>query len=65
MSFRDDAIAALEAGQNAGVDDVNPYRGGPRILAMIWERGWRTMAAVRIGTGPAMTAFLSDDTATG
>ena len=65
MSFRDDAIEALRAGQNAGVDDVNPYAGTSRILAKVWERGWRSMAAARIGTGPGRAAFLSADDATG
>lgn len=65
MSFRDDAIEALRAGQNAGVDDANPYVETSRILAKVWERGWRSMAAVRIGTGPGRAAFLSGDDATG
>ena len=39
MSFRDDAIEALRAGQNAGVDDVNPYVETSRLLAKVWERG--------------------------
>lgn len=64
-TFREDAIAALEAGQNAGMDDANPYLLTSGILAKIWERGWRTMATIRTATGPGRAAFLSDDTATG
>ncbi|AHJ86555.1 hypothetical protein Jolie2_5 [Mycobacterium phage Jolie2] len=65
MSFRDDAIEALRAGQNAGVDDVNPYTETSRILAKVWERGWRSMAAIRTGTGPGRAPFLSGDADTG
>lgn len=65
MTFRDDAIEALRAGQNAGVDDVNPYAGTSRILAKVWERGWRSMAAIRTGAGPGRAALLSDDRSTG
>lgn len=65
MTFRDDAIEALRAGQNAGADDVNPYAGTSRILAKVWERGWRSMAAIRTGTGPGRAALLSDDRSTG
>ena len=65
MTFRDDAVAAVEAGQNAGMDDENPYLDGPSLLARIWERGWMTMATIRTATGPGRAAFLSGDTATG
>ncbi len=65
MTFRDEAIEALRAGQNAGADDVNPYAGTSRILAKVWERGWRSMAAVRISTGPGRAAFLSDEPGSG
>ena len=49
---------------------VNAAAGGAadgtsRILAKVWERGWRSMAAIRTGTGPGRAALLSDDRSTG
>lgn len=65
MTFRDDAVAALRAGQNAGLNDPNPYSETSPLLARIWMKGFETMLTIRTAATPARQAFLSGDAPTG
>lgn len=58
MTYREDAEAALRAGQNAEIGDANPYRGQSVALAKLWQRGYRTMLTVRAASTPAMQQYL-------
>lgn len=59
MSYREDAEAALRAGQNADVGDPNPYNPSNPTLAKVWLRGYRTMLAIRAAATPAMQEYLA------
>lgn len=59
MSFRDDAVAALRAGQNAEIGGANPYAGGDRpALAACWLRGYMTMLTIRTAATQARQEYL-------
>lgn len=57
MTFRDEALVALRAGQSADFGDPNPYPPGS-LLARIWARGYSTMSIVRVASTPAMQKYL-------
>lgn len=57
MTFREDAIAALRAVQNADVGDANPYAGKSRAMAHLWHRGYTTMLTVRNAATRAMQRY--------
>lgn len=58
MSYREDAEAALRAGQNAEIGDPNPYNGESLALAKCWQRGYQTMLTVRSSATPARQEYL-------
>jgi hypothetical protein len=58
MSYREEAEAALRAGQNADIGDRNPYNGTSLVLAKLWRRGYQTMLTVRCAATPAMQKYL-------
>lgn len=58
MTFKDDAIAALTAGQNAEIGDPNPYNPGRLMLAQCCVRGYNTMLTIRFAGTPAMQQYL-------
>jgi hypothetical protein len=58
VSFREDAIRALRAGQNAEIGDANPYNGESLALAKCWQRGYKTMLTVRTAATPARQEYL-------
>lgn len=58
MTFREEAEAALRAGQNADIGDPNPYRDTSPLLARIWMKGFETMLTVRSAATPAMQKYL-------
>ncbi|ULE32575.1 ribosome modulation factor [Mycobacterium sp. IDR2000157661] len=58
MTFREDAVAALRAGQNAEIGDMNPYRGKSLALAKCWQRGYQTMLTIRTAATPARQKYL-------
>lgn len=62
MTFREDAEAALRAGQNADIGDLNPYNPDNPLLARIWMRGFETMLTIRTAATPAMQAYLAGRT---
>lgn len=63
MTFREDAEAALRAGQNAEVGDPNPYAGGDSLaLAKCWQRGYQTMLTIRTAATPARQEYLQSRT---
>ena len=52
MTFRDEAVAALEAGRRAELGADNPYAGQSLALAKLWLQGYETMLATRFyGSG--------------
>ena len=65
MTFRDQAVEALRAGQNAAIGDVNPYGEDQPLLARIWARGFGTMLTIRAAATPARQAFLRGSTDSG
>lgn len=58
MTFREDAEAALRAGQNAEIGDPNPYNGQSLALAKCWQRGYQTMLTIRSAATPAYQEYL-------
>lgn len=58
MTFREDAEAALRAGQNAEIGDANPYAGQSLALAKCWQRGYATMLTIRSAATPARQEYL-------
>lgn len=62
MSYREDAEAALRAGQNAEIGDPNPYRGESLALAKLWQRGYQTMLTIRSAATPARQEYLQNRT---
>ena len=44
VTYRQDAVAALRAGQNAEIGDPNPYNGKSIALAKYWQRGLSDLA---------------------
>lgn len=58
MTYREDAEAALRAGQNAEVGDPNPYNGKSIALAQLWLTGYQTMLTTRAAATPAMQKYL-------
>lgn len=62
MTFREDAEAALRAGQNAEIGDANPYNGVSLALAKCWQRGYQTMLTIRTAATPARQEFLQGRT---
>lgn len=58
MTFKDDAIAALNAGRNAEIGDPNPYKGRSLALAQCWARGYNAMLTIRFAATPAMQEYL-------
>ncbi|MCV7226066.1 ribosome modulation factor [Mycolicibacterium komossense] len=58
MTYREDAEAALRAGQNAELGDANPYNGKSPALAKLWQRGYQTMLKTRAAATPAMQEYL-------
>lgn len=58
MTFREDAEAALRAGQNAEIGDANPYNGKSLALAKCWQRGYQTMLTIRTAATPARQEYL-------
>lgn len=58
MTYREDAEAALSAGQNAEIGDPNPYNGTSPALAKLWQRGYKTMLTIRSSATPARQEFL-------
>ena len=58
MTYREDAEAALRAGQNAEIGDANPYNGTSLALAKCWQRGYQTMLTIRTAATPAMQDYL-------
>lgn len=58
MSFKDDAIAALDAGREADLGADNPYRGQSEALAKLWMRGYELMLAERFNQTPQRAAYL-------
>lgn len=59
MTFREDAEAALRAGQNADIGDQNPYRGKSLALAKCWRSGYLTMLQIRTAATPAYQRYLA------
>lgn len=62
MTFREDAEAALRAGQNAEIGDANPYNGTSLALAKCWQRGYQAMLTIRTAATPARQEFLQGRT---
>ncbi|AYD84590.1 hypothetical protein SEA_PAITO_5 [Mycobacterium phage Paito] len=58
MTYREEAEAALRAGQNAEIGDPNPYNGKSLALAKCWQRGYKTMLAIRSAATPARQKYL-------
>jgi hypothetical protein len=58
VTFRDDAVRALRAGQNADIGDANPYNPSNPTLAKVWMRGFETMLTIRAAATPAMQTYL-------
>jgi hypothetical protein len=58
VTFRDDAVRALRAGQNADIGDPNPYNPSNPTLAKVWMRGFRTNLTIRCAATPAMQTYL-------
>lgn len=65
MTFKDDAIAALNAGRNAEIGDPNPYNGTSLVLAKCWARGYNAMLTIRFAGTPAMQQYLQGRTDSG
>ncbi|AKF14442.1 hypothetical protein SEA_FLAGSTAFF_5 [Mycobacterium phage FlagStaff] len=65
MTFRDDAVDALRAGQNSNLGDPNPYGEDQALLRRIWFRGHMTMLEIAVAASPARQAFLSAGGSTG
>lgn len=62
MTFREDAEAALRAGQNAEIGDANPYNGTSLALAKLWQRGYMSMLTIRSAATPARQEYLQGRT---
>lgn len=60
MTSREEAEAALRAGQNAEIGDPNPYNGGSLVLAKLWQRGYSTMLTIRTAATPARQKYLEN-----
>lgn len=58
VTYRQDAVAALRAGQNAEIGDPNPYNGKSLAFAKCWQRGYSTMLTIRTAAAPAMQEYL-------
>ena len=65
MTFREEAVEALTAGQNSKLGDPNPYGEDRPLLRRIWFRGHRTMLEIAVSASPARQAFLSAGGSTG
>lgn len=62
MTYREDAEAAMRAGQNAEIGNANPYAGKSLALAKCWQRGYQTMLTIRTAATPAMQEYLQGRT---
>ena len=59
VSFREKAVEAIRAGQNAEIGDPNPYNGQSLALAKCWQTGYRTMLTIRTAAMPARQHYLA------
>lgn len=61
MSKRAEYLFALYSGSLAEPGDPNPYADGESlVLPKLWANGYMRMLRVRIGTGPAIAAYLEE-----
>ncbi|AKF14508.1 hypothetical protein SEA_CAMBIARE_6 [Mycobacterium phage Cambiare] len=65
MTFREEAVEALRAGQNSKLGDPNPYGDDRPLLRRVWFRGHMSMLEIRTAASPARQAFLRGDVSTG
>jgi hypothetical protein len=66
VTFREDAEAALRAGQDAEIGDRNPYNDGQSLaLAACWRRGYMTMLTIRTAATSAVQLYLPSHSAAG